>query len=270
MYFFIRKKLILNTSHVFLHQCPLFPGDLVYHDHHPQDALLLSQWAEDHLSCWLPHVDVLLLLGLAEDCPDSNGHWQVHSYLQSSPLPNHHDSQTLYPSDSWILSLWLPPVLPEISWIATLPFCDPADLLWLHTCAELGLHRYIPGGHCGCHPCSGDPGLLPGHRPILQPDHCGDCGDGLGWRPSQSLFYLCCPPCCILVVFLAVWLSCTCDSQPPTQCYGTQQLQSLLLSLLPSSTPFSIAWEIKIWKMQLGGFSAARRGLVGLGARLRS
>ncbi|MBW04014.1 Olfactory receptor 6K6, partial [Eschrichtius robustus] len=26
--------------------------------------------------------------------------------------------------DSWILSLWLPPVLPEISWIATLPFCD--------------------------------------------------------------------------------------------------------------------------------------------------
>ena len=39
----IQLDMILNTSHVFLHQCPLFPGDLVYHDHHPQDALLLSQ-----------------------------------------------------------------------------------------------------------------------------------------------------------------------------------------------------------------------------------
>lgn len=29
--------------HVFLHQCPLLSGDLVYHDHHPQDALQPSQ-----------------------------------------------------------------------------------------------------------------------------------------------------------------------------------------------------------------------------------
>ena len=97
----------LAHPHVFLHPCPLFPGDLVYHNHHPQDALLPSQWAEDHLSCWLPSADVLLPLTWHHRrlCPDSNGHRQVHSYLQPPPLPNHYDSQTLYLSGSWILPL---------------------------------------------------------------------------------------------------------------------------------------------------------------------
>nr|KAF6397504.1 olfactory receptor family 6 subfamily K member 6 [Rousettus aegyptiacus] len=68
-------------------------------------------------------------------------------------------------------------VLPEIVWIATLPFCGSNEIrkIFCDFTPVLSFAcRYFPGGHCRCHTCGGDFGLLLGHCLVLHSDHHGD------------------------------------------------------------------------------------------------
>ena len=97
----------LAHSHVFLHPCPLFPGDLVYHSYHTKDALLPASW-EEHFPKWLSPADVFLPFhrhqwGLSLD---SYGLWPLPGHLQPSSLPYYHDLKAMCLADFRLLCLW--------------------------------------------------------------------------------------------------------------------------------------------------------------------
>ena len=92
-------------THVPPCQHPLLNGAWLHSCHHPQDAVELAQWEEDHFFLWMPPANLLLPLswGYWMLSSHSYGLWQILSHLSAPPLPYSHDPSTLCQDCCWLL-----------------------------------------------------------------------------------------------------------------------------------------------------------------------
>lgn len=116
-------------SYVFPHQCPVLPGDLVYYNHHPQDTLQSSQWAEDHFFDCLLNMYLFYSLVISELYKLTT--MATDRYLAICNPFYYPTIKTSQPYTQLTVGCFFCGFfmsLPEIAWISTLLFCGPNQI----------------------------------------------------------------------------------------------------------------------------------------------